>query len=168
MNDQLPSSYRTHFLLRRRRAKYTLIAALAGLVVVCLGCILAYNLPPIHSRLAWRVEAVWAKIRPHKEEIFIPQEQAKSQATLQAAIDSRPAHRSPRLPSPPPPRPSLPWRLEWLPLPLPWEWVALPLTASSPIPNSYHSAIYSHALSFTRTACGDGHRREIRGSAQPV
>jgi hypothetical protein len=85
MNDQLPSSYRTHFLLRRRRAKYTLIAALVGLAVVCLGCILAYNLPPIHSRLAWRVEAVWAKIRPHKEEIFIPQEQAKSQATLQAA-----------------------------------------------------------------------------------
>jgi hypothetical protein len=85
MNDQPSSSSRTHFLLRRRRAKYTFITALAGLVVVCLGCILAYNLPPIHSRLAWRVEAVWAKIKPHKEEIFIPQEQAKSQATLQAA-----------------------------------------------------------------------------------
>ena len=85
MNDQYSTSYRTHFQLRRRRAKYTLIAALVGLVVVCVGCILAYNLPPIHSRLAWRVEAAWAKIRPHKEEIFIPQEQAKSQATLQAA-----------------------------------------------------------------------------------
>jgi len=87
MTDQLPSSYRTHFLLRRRRAKYTLIVALAGMVLVCLGCILAYNLPPIHSRLAWRVEAVWAKIKPRQpEQIFIPQEQAKSQATLQAAL----------------------------------------------------------------------------------
>jgi hypothetical protein len=86
MNDQSPSSYRTHFLLRRRRAKYTFITALVGLVVVCVGCILAYNLPPIHSRLAWRLEAVWAKIKPHQEEqIFIPQEQAKSQATLLAA-----------------------------------------------------------------------------------
>lgn len=86
MNSQIPSSYRTHYMLRRRRATYTFIGIMVALGVVCLGCILAYNLPPIHSRLAWRLEAVWAKIRPHKEEIFVPQEQAKSQATLQATL----------------------------------------------------------------------------------
>jgi tetratricopeptide (TPR) repeat protein len=83
-----PSSYpsHTHFLLRRRRAKYTFIAGLVGLGVLCLVCIWAYNLPPIHSRLAWRLEAVWVKIKPRqKEQIFVPQEQAKSQATLEAA-----------------------------------------------------------------------------------
>ena len=86
MNEQFPSSYRTHFLLRRRRAKYTLITALVALGVLCAVSIWAYNLPPIHSRLAWRLESAWAKIKPRaKEQIFVPQEQAKSQATLQAA-----------------------------------------------------------------------------------
>ena len=86
MSDQTPSPSHTHFLLRRRRAKYTFITGLVALVAICLGCILVYNLPPVHSRLAWRVERIWAKIKPReKEKIFIPQEQAKSQATLQAA-----------------------------------------------------------------------------------
>jgi hypothetical protein len=88
MNEQIPSSYRTHILLRRRRTKYTFISILVALGAVCLGCILAYNLPPVHSRLAWRVEALWSKIKPHKEQIFIPQEQAKSQATLQATLQT--------------------------------------------------------------------------------
>jgi hypothetical protein len=88
MNDEYPSTYRTHFLLRRRRAKYTFIFSILALGAVCLGCILAYNLPPVHSRLAWRVEYLWSKIRPHKEQIFIPQEQAKSQATLLAATQA--------------------------------------------------------------------------------
>lgn len=52
---------------------------------MCVGCVWVYNLPAVHSRLAWRVEAVWAKIKPHQEQIFVPQEQAKSQATLLAA-----------------------------------------------------------------------------------
>jgi tetratricopeptide (TPR) repeat protein len=86
MSDQLSSSSRTHFLLRRRRSKYTFITILVALGVMCLGCILVYNLPPVHSRLAWRVELLWSKIKPRqKEQIFIPQEQAKSQATLKAA-----------------------------------------------------------------------------------
>jgi tetratricopeptide (TPR) repeat protein len=86
MNGQSPYSSHTHFLLRRRRTKYTFIVALVALVVICLGCILVYNLPPVHSRLAWRVELLWSKIKPReKEQIFVPQEQAKSQATLQAA-----------------------------------------------------------------------------------
>jgi tetratricopeptide (TPR) repeat protein len=93
MNDQLPSPApsHTHFQLRRRRAKYTLIAALVALVVICLACILVYNLPPVHSRLAWRLEAVWEKIKPQPtEQIFIPQEQAKSLATLQAGTLASP------------------------------------------------------------------------------
>jgi hypothetical protein len=86
MNDPYPSSSHTHFLLRRRRAKYTFIGVLVAIGVLCLVCILAYQLPPVHSRLAWRLEVVWNKIKPRQEQqIFIPQEQAKSQATLQAA-----------------------------------------------------------------------------------
>jgi tetratricopeptide (TPR) repeat protein len=86
MNDLNSTSVRTHILLRRRRATYTFIGILIALVVACAGCALVYNLPPVHSRLAWRLEAVWAKIRPHQEQIFVPQEQAKSQATLQATL----------------------------------------------------------------------------------
>ncbi len=106
MNDQSSSSSRTHFLIRRRRATYTFISILIALGVACLGCILVYNLPPVHSRLAWRLEAVWAKIKPHKEQIFIPQEQAKSQATLQATLQQTGARVSP-LVSTPTPTPSL-------------------------------------------------------------
>jgi hypothetical protein len=99
MDDQYSTAYHTHFLLRRRRAKYTVITALVLLVVACLGCAWAYNLPPIHSRLSWRLEAVWAKIKPRpKEQIFVPQEQAKSQATLQAA--TRVSSLTPATPAP--------------------------------------------------------------------
>ena len=85
MSDDYPSSYSTHIQLQQRRKKYTFIGFLLALVALCVGCILVYNLPQIHSRLAWRVEALWAKINPHEEQIFVPQEQAKSQATLLAA-----------------------------------------------------------------------------------
>lgn len=86
MNDPLPSSYRTHYQLRRRRATYTFIGILVLVVLMCVGGVLLYNWPPVHTRLAWRLEVVWARINPRKEEIFVPQEQAKSQATLEATL----------------------------------------------------------------------------------
>jgi len=60
------------------------------LVTLCLGAGLAYNLPPIHDRLAWRVDSLRAQIKrffnPPEEVVFVPQEQVDAivNATLTA------------------------------------------------------------------------------------
>lgn len=50
-----------------------------GVVGLCLLAGIAYNLPPIHDRLAWRVEnmrvAIRRYINPPEEVVFVPQEQ---------------------------------------------------------------------------------------------
>lgn len=72
-----------------------LIWALPLITLVACGLlsVLVYNLPPIHERLAWRVDNLRAEIRyylnPPEEVVFVPQEQqdqinAIVQATLQA------------------------------------------------------------------------------------
>jgi len=71
--------------------KRWLIYALLAVVAACLLSLLVYNLPPVHSRLAWRVDSAQAQIyyyfNPPQDVVFIPQEQqieAIVQATLQA------------------------------------------------------------------------------------
>ena len=62
----------------------------AGVVLTCLAGVLIYYLPPVHSRLAWRVENLRVQIRrainPPEEAVFVPQQQLEAavQATLQA------------------------------------------------------------------------------------
>jgi len=62
----------------------------AGIVLTCLAGILIYNLPPVHERLAWRVDNLRVQIRrainPPEEAVFVPQQQLEAavQATLQA------------------------------------------------------------------------------------
>ena len=58
MNDPLPSSYRTHYQLRRRRATYTFIGILVFVVLMCVVGVLLYNWPPVHTRLAWRLDEI--------------------------------------------------------------------------------------------------------------
>ena len=52
---------------------------LAGIVLLCIFSLILYNLPPIHDRLAWRVDNLWVAIRrffnPPEEVVFTPQEQ---------------------------------------------------------------------------------------------
>lgn len=67
----------------------------ASLLVIILVCILVYFLPPVHSRLAWRLanlrSQVYYYFNPPQEVVFLPQEQqieAIVQATLRAATQS--------------------------------------------------------------------------------
>ena len=62
----------------RVRKKY-LVISLAGILGLILLCGLVYNLPPIHDRLAWRVDnlrvAVRRFINPPEQVVFVPQAQ---------------------------------------------------------------------------------------------
>lgn len=72
------------------------------MLALCLLAAFAYNLPPIHDRLAWRVETLLVQIKryfnPPEEVVFTPQEQVQAivNATLTALAPSPTA-------SPPPP-----------------------------------------------------------------
>ena len=50
-----------------------------GVIGLCLLAGLAYNLPPIHDRLAWRVDTLRAQVKryfnPPEQVVFVPQEQ---------------------------------------------------------------------------------------------
>lgn len=69
-----------------------LLLVFLGLVLFCLGSILLYNLPPVHERLAWRVDNAAAEVRrwlnPPEELVFVPQQSGEGavatmvQATL--------------------------------------------------------------------------------------
>ncbi len=67
-----------------------LIFSISGIVALCLLAVLAYNLPPIHDRLAWRVDNLRVQINrflnPPEEVVFVPQEQVDAivAATLTA------------------------------------------------------------------------------------
>src|SRR5688572_33376649 len=67
-----------------------LIFSILGVVGLCLLAVLAYNLPPIHDRLAWRVDNLRVQINralnPPEEVVFVPQEQVDAivAATLTA------------------------------------------------------------------------------------
>lgn len=53
-----------------------------GVPLICLASVVAYNIPPINERLAWRVEALQAKVKyalnPPEEVVFVPEEQNSS------------------------------------------------------------------------------------------
>ena len=60
------------------RIRYVAFITL-GLLGLCLLSFLIYNLPPVHDRLAWRVDNLQVQIRrminPPEEVVFVPQEQ---------------------------------------------------------------------------------------------
>ena len=51
-----------------------------GVPLLCLFTVVAYNLPPIHDNLAWRVDDLRSKIKyalnPPEQVVFVPQESA--------------------------------------------------------------------------------------------
>ncbi|MBN2117582.1 MAG: C39 family peptidase [Anaerolineales bacterium] len=55
---------------------------ISGIVGLCLLAGIAYNLPPIHERLAWRLDNLRVEIKryfnPPEEVVFIPQEQVEA------------------------------------------------------------------------------------------
>jgi tetratricopeptide (TPR) repeat protein len=92
-----------------------LLLLLAGSVALCLLGLIAYNLPPIHDRLAWRVDNLRVQIRrffnPPEQVVFTPQEQVEAivAATLTAASPASTPTVLPSLTATPPasPTPSL-------------------------------------------------------------
>src|SRR5215212_10291488 len=76
-------------IMLRVRKQY-LIISLSGILGLILLCGLVYNLPPVHDRLAWRVDnlrvAVRRFINPPEQVVFVPQDQVDVivQATLTA------------------------------------------------------------------------------------
>jgi hypothetical protein len=79
--------------------KRLLLFSLLAIPLLCLTAGLAYNLPPVHDRLAWRIENLQTSIRhainPPEEAVFVPagQEQqidAIVQATLRAFFTPTP------------------------------------------------------------------------------
>ena len=78
------------FVIIRRVRRRPVVIVLAGIALFCLCSVLIYNLPPIHDRLAWRVDNLRVAIRryfnPPEEVVFLPQEQVSAivNATLTA------------------------------------------------------------------------------------
>ncbi|HSL30339.1 MAG TPA: C39 family peptidase [Anaerolineales bacterium] len=60
------------------RRQHLLLSGL-GAIGLCLLAVILYNLPPVHDRLAWRVDNMIVAIRrtlnPPEEVVFVPQEQ---------------------------------------------------------------------------------------------
>ncbi len=75
------------------KSRYWVIL-LVGLPVLCLLAIGFYQFPPIHERLAWRLESLQTRVlyavNPPEQVVFVPQEQVDAivQATLQALAPS--------------------------------------------------------------------------------
>ena len=67
-----------------------LILSIFGLLGLCLLAAVVYTLPPVHDRLAWRVDSLRVRIQralnPPEEVVFVPQEQVDAivNATLTA------------------------------------------------------------------------------------
>lgn len=79
-------------------------SALSLVIVIpllCLAGIAAYSLPPVHDKLAWRIEELRAKVQytlhPPEQVVFVPQKQvdANVAAIVQATLTARPAAATP-------------------------------------------------------------------------
>jgi hypothetical protein len=76
--------------------RYILIF-LSAMVALCLLAIVAYNLPPVHDRLAWRVDGLRVAIKrylnPPEQVVFVPQEDVEAivAATLTALAPTQTA-----------------------------------------------------------------------------
>ena len=85
---------------------------LLALVALCLLSAVAYNLPPIHERLAWRAENLRVQIKrflnPPEEVVFVPQEQVEAivNATMTALAPKATATPLPALTETPLPSPT--------------------------------------------------------------
>jgi hypothetical protein len=106
------------------RRKYIPILLL-GAFGLCLLSALVYNLPPVHDRLAWRVDTLRVQVKryfnPPEEVVFVPQEQVDAivNATLTAMAPTS--------------APTLPLDLTSTPAPSPVPsptWAPLPASAS--------------------------------------
>jgi tetratricopeptide (TPR) repeat protein len=92
------------------RRQYIVIFFL-GAAGLCLFSALAYNIPPIHDRLAWRVDNLRVQVKrlinPPEQVVFVPQEQVDAivQGTLTAMAQPPTQPALPDMTETPPPSP---------------------------------------------------------------
>ena len=59
--------------------KRIILFSLLAAILLCLAAGVAYNLPPIHDRVAWRMESLITRVRyafdPPQQAVFVPQQQ---------------------------------------------------------------------------------------------
>jgi hypothetical protein len=102
----------------RRQYILLLLLAVFGL---CLCSIVFYNVPPVHDRLAWRVDTLRVQVKryfnPPEQVVFVPQEQVDAivQGTLTAMAPTLASTLPPALTATPSPLPSP--TATWAPLP---------------------------------------------------
>lgn len=103
--------------------RQVLVYSLLGSLGLCLFSVLLYNLPPVHDRLAWRVDNLRVQVRrlinPPEEVVFVPQEQVD--AIIEGTLTAM---------APPPTETNLPGLTE-TPVPSP-----IPSPTLAPIPQN--------------------------------
>jgi tetratricopeptide (TPR) repeat protein len=98
-------------IILRMRRQHIPILTVVGLIGLCLLTAIIYNLPPVHDRLAWRVDSLRVAIKrflnPPEEVLFVPQEQIDVivQGTLTALASSPTSTSLPNLTETPSPAP---------------------------------------------------------------
>ncbi len=87
--------------------KRTILLCVLGIAGLCLLAILAYNIPPVHERLAWRIDnarvAIKRYFNPPEQVIFVPQEQVD--AIVQGTLTAMAPTASPNVTETPAPSP---------------------------------------------------------------
>ena len=83
---------------------------LIAVPVLCIFCILLYNIPFFHSRLSWRIDNLRVRIQyalnPPEQAVFLPQEQIELENQVNAIVNATLTALAPTLTSTPP-RPTL-------------------------------------------------------------
>ncbi len=72
--------------------KNKFLFVLLGILGLCLAAALFYSLPPVHERLAWRVETLRVRVlrilKPPEEQVFVPHGRTTEPATWPAATST--------------------------------------------------------------------------------
>jgi len=102
----------------------TILSVSIALPVICLLALAVYHLPPVHERLAWRVDELWLRLKytlnPPQEAVFVPQPQPQVRTATSQSMTT---------PSPTPTLPPTAQALQETPLPAP-----SPTITSTPLP----------------------------------
>jgi tetratricopeptide (TPR) repeat protein len=72
----------------------TILSVSIAIPLICLLALVVYFLPPVHARLAWRVDELWLRLKytlnPPEEVLFVPQPQARTATPQSTATPTLP------------------------------------------------------------------------------
>lgn len=79
---------------------------LLAIPVLCIVCVLLYNIPFFHSRISWRIDNLRVRIQyalnPPEQAVFLPQEQVELENQVNAIVNATLTALAPTLTSTPP------------------------------------------------------------------